>query len=195
MQFSDHYWVASSVEQTWNALHDPQLLKQCIRGCKRLERLNESEYKIVMEARPEGVPTFYEGHILLSERQPPNKVHVAFESTDKHAGLVIGSADIHIEPVRQGGSRLGYSLHVATGGDLARLGDASLRKFAIRHLERFFARFADHMATNAKAYSPPAPPPSTATPQTAARAATLRSWLILLGLVVLIAAYYVFIRE
>ncbi len=194
MQFSDQYWLPSTAQQTWNALHDPDLLKYCIRGCTQLERLSETEYAITVEARSRGVSNVYQGRILLSDRQPPHRVHAAFEGTGEHADLVIGHVDIELQPVPQGGTRLCYKLHVATGGSLAELDEDILAKLGRRYVERFFARFTDHLARHAASYTPPPPAPE-ADPPTAARIASLRSWLALLALIVLVTAYYVLLRD
>lgn len=191
MRFSDKHWVPTDPASTWTALHDPDILQRCIAGCEKLERLTETEYAITLRTSLHRQPTRVRGKILLSDREPPHRCQVAFQGSGEHAGLAIGHADIVLEKVSHGGTRVTYTLHAAAGGALARMGEDRLRRYAAKRVEIFFTRFVDQLATQ-QAQQPVAVPAEG--PSTGSGWQTPLSWLMVVGTVVLIALYYLYAR-
>ena len=194
MQIADSEWVPSTPEETWNALHDPTVLRACIPGCASVEQLSDTEYAITLSTRVAGVKHHFTGEILLSDETPPYRCQVAFEGTEEHAGLAIGHANVSLQAASHGGTRLQYELHAAAGGSLAKLGQAPLEHVCRKMVDDFFTNFVDRMAKYAPAY--------TASMATAAGGnvngqrgpGAAVSWLMVAGTIMLVALYYLFLR-
>lgn len=191
MLFTDKQWVPTEPGPTWAALHDPDILRRCISGCEKLERLTDTEYAITLRTSVYGQPTRVSGKILLADQEPPYRCQVAFEGSGEHASLAIGHADVALEKVSHGGTRVTYTLHAAAGGALAEMGEARLKQYAAKRVEAFFTRFVDQLAAQ-RAHQPEATPVEG--PSTGAGWQTPVSWLMVAGTVVLIALYYLFAR-
>ncbi len=188
MRFADHEWIAATPRQTWNALHDPEILRQCLHDCQSVQRLSATEYRIVFDTSRSGGNTTLEGVILVEAAHAPHRLQVAFEGAGPHAGMAIGMADITLEPGTHGGTRFGYELQAATGGALARLGEAELKRRAQRHLGGFFLRL-NELAESAPG-ADPTPAPAVAT----AGGKGLGAWLAALAVVAVILAYFLVVR-
>lgn len=188
MRFADHEWISATPRQTWNALHDPDILRRCLHDCESVQRLSASEYRVIFDTSKAGADNAFEGVILIGAEHAPHSMQVAFNGAGKHAGMAIGMADIRLEPATHGGTRFGYELQAAAGGALARVGEEELKRRAHRHLGGFFLRL------NELAHSAPGADPS---PTPAVRPAPGRgvgAWLAALALIAVILAYFLVIR-
>lgn len=193
MQVSDTEWVPSSPDATWKALHDPEVLRQCVSGCETLQRRSDTEYALTLCTRLAGDQHRFTGKILLSDEQPPHCLQVVFEGTEEHAGLAIGHVDVTLEKADQGGTRLRYALHAAAGGALAQIEPDRLEQVSRKLVDHFFTKFVDYMCEHGTAYSAAMAAPGTGTvSEGSGGPGTALSWLMVAGAVVLIALYYMF---
>ena len=48
MDMSGEYRIAAPRQTVWNALNDPDVLKQCIPGCEELEKTGENRYRVTL---------------------------------------------------------------------------------------------------------------------------------------------------
>lgn len=191
MRFTDKQWVPTSPVATWTALHDPDILRRCIAGCEKIERITETEYAITLRTSVNGRPSRVSGKILLSDQERPHRCQVAFEGSGEHASLTIGHINIQLEEGSHGGTRITYMLHAAAGGALARMGDSSLKQYATKRADIFFSRFADQLV--AQRAQQPQPIPADG-PSSGSGWQTPLSWLMVAGTLVLIALYYLYAR-
>src|SRR5690606_25288082 len=153
MQVTDSEWVPTSPEATWRALHDPEVLRQCVSGCETVQRTSDTEYALTLCTTLAGERHRFTGRILLSDERPPQCLQVVFEGTEEHAGLAIGHVDVTLEKADQGGTRLRYALHAAAGGALAQIGPSHLEQVSRKLVDNFFTHFVDHMTVHGKTYS------------------------------------------
>jgi carbon monoxide dehydrogenase subunit G len=140
MEMSAEQLVPASQQQTWDALNDPAMLKQCVPGCEAIDPIGENQYQVLMVARVGPVSAKFKGKLTLSDMQPPNSYSIAFEGQGGAAGFAKGGAHVRLSP--QGEStRLAYDVKASVGGKLAQIGsrlvDAAARKVA----DDFFRNF------------------------------------------------------
>lgn len=185
MRTADAQWIPSTPHQTWEALLDPAVLQTCLPGCTCVNQIAEREYQITVRAKVAGLQADYEGEVLLSDLQPNESCALAFEGKAAAAGLAIGTAQVQLAP-KDNGTRLSYTVAVMAGGPLAGLGDATLLKAGNQIIEKFFARFIDHMARQPR-QAPPPPPPC---PQAQGWVASRWSWVAVLLVVALLVSYH-----
>lgn len=188
MRLADHEWIAATPRQTWNALHDPEILRQCLHDCESVQRLSAKEYRVVFDTSRSGVDKTFEGLILIGSEQPPNHLRIAFNGAGEHAGMAIGTADITLEPGTHGGTRFGYELQAATGGALARVGEEELTRRAQRHLGGFFLRL-NELADSAPG-ADPTPEPAVVT----SSGRGMGAWLAALVVIAVIVVYFTLLR-
>ena len=72
MQMNDSQRIPASKEKVWEALNNPDILRQCIPGCQSLEmsETNEMTATVVFKVGP--VKATFGGKVTLSDLDPPN---------------------------------------------------------------------------------------------------------------------------
>src|SRR2546429_9863028 len=78
--------------EVWRGLNDPEVLKACIAGCEAIERVSDTEYRVVMVASVGPVKAKVNGKLLLSDLKPPNSYSLSFEGSGGAAGIRKGRA-------------------------------------------------------------------------------------------------------
>ena len=181
MQLISHRSVPASVETTWAALNDPEMLKACIPGCESVERTSDHEFKLAMTARVGPVSAKFTGKIALSDVVPPASYRMSFEGQGGGAGFARGEAKIALV-AENGGTRIDYSATAQVGGKLAQIGSRLVDAAAAKVADDFFGRFVDRLGGEVK------PPEAAAVP--AKRSAVKWGIAIVIALAVLLAIYW-----
>ena len=141
MEMSAEQLIPASQQQTWDALNDPAMLKQCVPGCEAIDPIGDNQYQVLMVARVGPVSAKFKGKLTLSDIQPPNSYSIAFEGQGGAAGFAKGGARVRLVAENPGTTRLSYEAKASVGGKLAQIGsrliDAAARKVA----DDFFRTF------------------------------------------------------
>jgi len=175
--------VLSSIETTWAALNDPEVLKASLPGCEQIDRVGDNQYRVAMLARVGPVSAKFSGTISLSDLQPPHSYTLAFEGQGGAAGFAKGSARVSLTPDGTG-TRIDYTATGQVGGKLAQIGSRLVDGAAAKVADDFFSRFSQRVAAPAAVAPAELPVPS---------ANLLKSpgfRLALAGLIILILALY-----
>jgi len=140
MEMSAEQLIPASQQQTWDALNDPAMLKQCVPGCESIDPIGDNQYQVLMVARVGPVSAKFKGKLTLSDIQAPNSYSIAFEGQGGAAGFAKGGAHVRLSPEGES-TRLAYDVKASVGGKLAQIGsrlvDAAARKVA----DDFFRNF------------------------------------------------------
>ena len=106
--------------QVWEALNDPQVLKQCIPGCDQFTASGENEYDIVMTAAVGPIKAKFKGKLTLSDINPPESYTLTFDGSGGAAGFGKGNASVSLGDL-PGQTELAYAVQAKVGGRLPRL--------------------------------------------------------------------------
>src|SRR5688572_16937616 len=140
MEMTGEQLIPASQQQTWDALNDPDMLKQCVPGCESIEPAGDNQYQVLMVARVGPVSAKFKGKLTISDMQPPDSYSIAFEGQGGAAGFAKGGAHVRLAPEGES-TRLAYDVKASVGGKLAQIGsrlvDAAARKVA----DDFFRNF------------------------------------------------------
>ena len=142
MDMKGEYRIAAPREKVWDALNDPEVLKQCIAGCEELDKTSDIEFSARVHTRIGPVSAKFTGKVELSEIDPPNGYRISGEGQGGVAGFAKGGATVKLT---EDGSEtlLEYEANATVGGKLAQIGsrliDATARKMA----NEFFGKFAE----------------------------------------------------
>ena len=164
MDMKGEYRISAPREKVWEALNDPEVLKQCIAGCEELNKTSDIEYTARVHTRIGPVSAKFTGKVELSEIDPPNGYRISGEGQGGVAGFAKGGAAVKL--TEDGGETvLQYEANATVGGKLAQIGsrliDATARKMA----DDFFGKFAEAVSEATKEIEAEAP--ATETTQTA----------------------------
>ena len=72
MEITGEQLIPLPQAEVWRGLNDPEVLKACIAGCETIERVSDTEYRVVMVASVGPVKAKFNGKLVLSDLNPPN---------------------------------------------------------------------------------------------------------------------------
>lgn len=194
MQITGSFTVPAPRQRVWEALNDPEILRQCIPGCEQLNRVGDNEFEGKVVAKVGPVKASFSGRVTLSDLDPPNGYTISGEGKGGVAGFAKGNAKVQLRD-DGAGTALDYTADASVGGKLAQIGGRLIEAAANQTAEGFFAKFSQLVmagGTAAAAAPPepgaastaaPAPPPGLSTP---AKARRLLWWLAAGAVVIVI---------
>ena len=155
MDMTGEYRITAPRQKVWDALNDPEILKQCIAGCQELEKTSDTEFSARVHTRVGPVSAKFTGKVELSDIDPPNGYRISGEGQGGVAGFAKGGATVKL--TEDGDETiLNYEANATVGGKLAQIGsrliDATARKMA----DEFFGKFAETVGEAAEAETPAA---------------------------------------
>jgi uncharacterized protein len=141
MDMTGEFLIPAPRRKVWDALNDPEILKQSIPGCEEIEKLSPTELAAKVTAKVGPVKARFGGKVTLSDLDPPNGYKITGEGSGGAAGFAKGGATVRLADDGDG-TKLNYVVEAHVGGKLAQIGsrliDATARKMA----EEFFTRFS-----------------------------------------------------
>ena len=140
MEMTGEQLIALPQAATWEALNDPEILKDCIPGCETIERIADNEYELTMTAKVGPVNAKFKGKMTVSEADPPRAYTLVFEGQGGVAGFAKGRASVALTP-QDAGTRLAYTAKAAVGGKLAQVGARLIDGVAKKLADQFFTAF------------------------------------------------------
>ncbi len=201
MEMSGEYKIKASRQKVWDALNDPEILKQSIPGCEEIDQKSETEMSAKVTAKVGPVKAKFAGEVELTDLDPPNSYRISGEGKGGAAGFAKGGANVKLEDDGDG-TLLKYEVDAQVGGKLAQLGarliDGTAKKMASQFFENFAAAVegdgagdaGDGASDESEAPAPaaksapepetkPAAAPSSASPGTSAMAQVgIGTWVV-----------------
>ncbi len=140
MELTEQRTIAIPRDAVYAALNDPEILRQCIPGCKELEMQSPTELVAVMGLKIGPVKATFNSAVTLTNLNPPESYTLVGEGKGGAAGFAKGSADVRL--TEDGDSTvLEYTVKANVGGKLAQIGsrlvESSTRKIAANFFEKF----------------------------------------------------------
>jgi len=140
MEMSGEQQIAAPRQKVWEALNDPEVLKQAIPGCQSIEKTADNEFTAKVKAKVGPVNATFSGKVTLSDLNPPESYTISGEGAGGTAGFAKGGAKVRLED--QGEStKLIYDVDAQVGGKLAQLGQRLIKSTANKYATQFFETF------------------------------------------------------
>lgn len=140
MHMTDSRTIAASPEEVWNAILDPDVLKQCVPGCTEMSGSAEEGFEATVVQKVGPVKATFKGAVVLSDMVPGQSLTLTGEGKGGAAGFAKGGADVKLAAV-EGGTELHYDVEAKVGGKLAQLGSRIIDGFAKKMADQFFSNF------------------------------------------------------
>ena len=142
MDIVGEYRIAAPRATVWEALNNPDVLRQCIPGCKELEQKSPTEMaaKVALKIGPMSVN--FTGAVTLDNIDAPNGYTIAGSGSGGVAGFAKGHADVKLA---EDGDHtiLTYVAKADVGGKLASLGARLIQGTATKLADEFFSKFQE----------------------------------------------------
>ena len=171
MDMSGEYVIAAPRQAVWEALNDPEILKQCIPGCESVDKTSDTSFEAKVTAKVGPVRAKFSGKVNMSDIDPPNGYTISGEGTGGAAGFAKGGAKVTLSDDPEG-TKLEYSVDATVGGKLAQIGSRLIDSTAKKMANDFFGKFAELVAASAEESPATEAVPETTVPteETAAQA-------------------------
>ena len=140
MKLTDTRDIKASPQVVWDAILNPDVLKECIPGCESLTGSVAEGYEAVVKQKVGPVSATFTGLVKLSDIVEGKSLKISGEGKGGVAGFAKGGADVSFEPI-EGGTRLTYDAEASVGGKIAQLGSRIIDSFAKKLADEFFTRF------------------------------------------------------
>ncbi len=138
MKLSGSNIILAKRQLVWEALNDPDVLKDTIPGAQSVTQTNKDEFEAVVEAKVGPVKAKFTGKIKLSDIDPPNGYKISGQGQGGAAGFAKGSADVNLIDNEDQTTTLNYTVDAQIGGKLAQIGQRLVQSTAISLSEQFF---------------------------------------------------------
>ena len=142
MDMSGEYVILAPRQAVWEALNDPNILKQCIPGCDSISKISNTEFEAKVTSKIGPVRAKFAGKVTLSEIDPPNGYTISGEGSGGAAGFAKGGAKISLSDEPEG-TKLSYLVEATVGGKLAQIGSRLIDSTAKKMANDFFSKFAE----------------------------------------------------
>ncbi|MGN6582910.1 MAG: SRPBCC family protein [Rhizobiaceae bacterium] len=133
--------IQAPVEKVWQALNDPDVLKDCIPGCENLEKKSDTEFAATVSLKIGPIKARFQGAVELKNLNPPNSYTIEGEGKGGIAGFAKGGADVALTADGADATILKYTVKADVGGKIAQLGsrliDSTSKKLASQFFENF----------------------------------------------------------
>ena len=141
MKLSGSYQINLDKQKVWEALNDPEILKQSIPGCDEFIKKSDTNFSAKATNKIGPFNASFEGEIELQNLKPPHSYRIT-GSGNSLVGFAQGEADVKLED-SDGGTKLIYSVDAQVGGKIAQVGSRLIDMTAKKMADIFFGKFSE----------------------------------------------------
>tara|TARA_Y100001970_G_scaffold209841_1_gene255876 strand:- start:3675 stop:4247 length:573 start_codon:yes stop_codon:yes gene_type:complete len=141
MKLSGSYQINLDKKKVWEALNDPDILKQSIPGCDEFVKNSDTNFSAKATNKIGPFNASFAGDIELQDLNPPNSYKIT-GSGSSPVGFAQGEADVKLED-NEGGTKLIYSVNAQVGGKIAQVGSRLIDMTAKKMADIFFGKFSE----------------------------------------------------
>ena len=151
MKLSGSYQINLPKEKVWEALNDPEILKQAIPGCEEFTKNSETEFTAKATNKIGPFNASFTGDVELKDLNPPNSYKIT-GSGNSPVGFASGEASVKLED-ENGGTKLIYEVEANVGGKIAQVGARLIDMTAKKMADIFFGKFSELITSSNDSHS------------------------------------------
>jgi len=155
MKMAGEQHIAAPRQRVWEALNDPEILRQSIPGCQSLDKEADDRFSAIAEVKIGPIGARFKGNVALSDLDAPNGYTIAGQGNGGIAGNAKGSAKVRLSDAADGGTMVSYDVDAEVGGRMAQLGGPIIDATAKQLAAKFFAKFGEVVSGQAAAVAAP----------------------------------------
>ncbi len=144
MKLSGTYQINLEKQKVWEALNDPNILKESIPGCEEFNKDSDTKFSATAKNKIGPFNASFTGNIELKDINPPNSYTIV-GSGNSPVGFASGEADVKLEE-NENGTKLIYEVEANVGGKIAQVGSRLIDMTAKKMADTFFGKFSDLIA-------------------------------------------------
>ena len=149
MKLSGSYQIKLEKQKVWEALNNPEILRQAIPGCEEFIKKSDTEFTATAKNKIGPFNASFTGDIELKDIDAPNSYKIT-GSGNSPVGFASGEASVKLEG-KEGTTELIYSVEANVGGKIAQVGSRLIDMTAKKMADVFFGKFSEIISsTNAE---------------------------------------------
>lgn len=142
MELTGEQLIPAPRQAVWDALYDPEILRQCISGCETVTKTSDTDFEATVQIKVGPVKAKFKGKVALTDLDPPTSCTIVGEAQGGvAAGFGKGNAKVTLADADGGATRLTYAVNAQVGGKLAQIGARLIDGVAAKMAEEFFTKF------------------------------------------------------
>jgi uncharacterized protein len=192
MDLKGEYLIPAKKLVVWKHLNDPETLKNSIKGCETLDKVNETEFTAKVKAKVGPVSALFRGSVTLTDLEPPNSYTITGQGKGGVAGFAKGSVKIALlDSDEHNKTLLKYEGNAQVGGKLAQLGSRLIGGVVKSTADDFFKTFNNYI--NSIENPTIAPTEGSASMDTISKIPNIPFWIwiiLLIGTIGLILVFF-----
>ena len=145
MKLSGSYQIKLEKQKVWEALNNPEILKQAIPGCEEFVKKSETEFTATATNKIGPFNATFTGDIELKDLNSPNSYKIT-GSGNSPVGFANGEASVTLEDFEDG-TKLNYNVEANVGGKIAQVGSRLIDMTAKKMADVFFGKFSELIST------------------------------------------------
>jgi len=145
MKLTGSYQINADKQKVWEALNDPEILKQAIPGCEEFKKNSDTEFTATATNKIGPFNASFTGDIELTDLNPPNSYKI-IGSGSSPVGFATGEAKVKLESINDA-TKLIYSVEANVGGKIAQVGSRLIDITAKKIADIFFKKFSELIST------------------------------------------------
>jgi hypothetical protein len=146
MDMSGEERIAAPIGKVWEALNDPDVLRDCIPGCQSLEKKSDTEFSAIVSVKLGPIKAKFNGEVELQNLNPPHSYTIAGEGKGGIAGFAKGGADVSLAEDGPDATILTYNAKADVGGKIAQLGSRLIQSSSKKLAGEFFSSFNEKVS-------------------------------------------------
>ena len=150
MKMSGSYIINSPRHKVWEAITEPQILKQAIPRCDEAIRHSNTEFTAVFSFKLGFIKPKLESLISLSDIDAPHSYVMTAEGKGRLAGLAKGTANVVLHEKENDTTLLEFHAMGDMQGTIADIASKLITKTAEKLADDFFTKF-DEVVSNQQA--------------------------------------------
>ncbi|MET3578475.1 carbon monoxide dehydrogenase subunit G [Mesorhizobium robiniae] len=135
--------IAAPLQKVWEALNDPDVLRQTIPGCQSLEKTSDTEMAATVVLKIGPIKATFNGEVTLKNLNPPHSYTIQGEGKGGIAGFAKGGADVTLTSDGPETTILKYAAKADVGGKIAQLGSRLIESTSKKLAGQFFSSFGE----------------------------------------------------
>ena len=141
MKLNGSYQINLEKQKVWEALNDPEILKQSIPGCEEFKKNSNTEFTATATNKIGPFNASFTGDIELKDLNPPHSYKIT-GSGNSPVGFANGEATVSLED-KNNGTELTYTVEANVGGKIAQVGSRLIDMTAKKMADIFFGKFSE----------------------------------------------------
>ena len=137
MRFDGKRQVSADRSAVWQALHDPEVLRELVTGCESMTRLRADTYAATMVARVGPMSDTYRGTFTIEDSCVGEELRVVVAARGRCGRLDL-VLRVQLTDGPRGTTALSYVADAKVGGLVSRVSGAALRVFGNHFTGCFF---------------------------------------------------------